>query len=137
MRASACLFPFCLLLVACGAPTSQAPAPVTAPVAVSASALSSDPAAERFATAYRRIFCKANYGYDPDGTMEALKEPLQTMKQLQKMGSDRLVLYLQILSDHGFASLGEFDQKAAELREDKAYWSDLENGLMDDLANCK
>jgi hypothetical protein len=137
MRASQWLFPFCLVLVACGAPTSQAPASGAVPVVAAARVSSADPAAERFATAYRRIFCKANYGYDPDGTMEALKEPLQTMKQLQKMGSDRLVLYLQILSDHGFASLGEFDQKAAELREDKAFWSDLENGLMDDLANCK
>lgn len=125
-----------LLAVACGAPASQTPAPAPAPV-VAKAYQSDDPAALRFAAAYRRVFCKANYGYDPEGTMEALKEPLSTLKQLQKMGSDRLPLYLQILSDHGFASLGEFDQKAAQLREDRAFWSDLEGGLMDDLASCQ
>lgn len=125
-----------LFVISCGAPVAQAPVAVPAPV-VTAAPRSADPAAERFATAYRRIFCKANYGYDPDGTMEALKEPLATLKQLQKMGSDRLPLYLQVLSDNGFASLGEFDQKAAELRTDKEWWAALENGLMNDLARCQ
>ncbi len=125
-------------LLACSAPAVEAPAPVPTPAPVaSRSAHAGDPAARRFANAYRRVFCKANYGYDPDGTMEALKEPLATLKQLTKLGSDRLPQYLQILSDEGFASLGEFDAKAAELRADREWWSELENGLMDDLARCQ
>jgi hypothetical protein len=137
MRTLASLLLVALALVACGAPASQAPAAAPAPAVAAAPARSADSAAERFAAAYRHIFCKANYGYDPDGTMEALKEPMAVMKQLQKMGSDRLPLYLQILSDNGFSSLGEFDQKAAELRADKEWWAALENGLMNDLAHCQ
>jgi hypothetical protein len=125
-----------LALIACSAPIPQAPAPAPAP-ALSTSAHAGDPAAERFASAYRRVFCKANYGYDPEGTMEALKEPLATLKQLQKLGSDRLPLYLEVLADNGFASIGEFDAKAAELRVDKEWWGELENGLMRDLATCQ
>ena len=132
------IFVSALVLLSCGAPASQTPAPVPAPAPVVArSAHAGDPAAQRFANAYRRVFCKANYGYDPEGTMEALKEPMATLKQLNKLGSDRLAAYLQILSDNGFASLGEFDAKAAELRADKEWWSELENGLMNDLANCQ
>jgi hypothetical protein len=125
-----------VLLAGCGAPASQAP--VSPEPGLSAAAPAPvDPELKRFTNAYRVLFCKCNYGYDPDMALGTLRDPIAHMKKLQGDKSDMLVAYLKILADHGFASLGEYDARAAEVKQDGAFWSDFQAQLLDGLKDCR
>jgi hypothetical protein len=127
---------FLLGFLACGAPESQAPVspsptlsePAPAPLA---------PEVQRFADTYRILFCKCNYGYDPDIALGTLRDPIQYMKKLEGDKSDMLVAYLKILTDHGYATVGDFDARAAEVRQDGAFWSGFQAQLLDGLKTCR
>lgn len=124
-----------LLALACA--STPAPVPV-APVVVPAPADPlAAPAIRPFADAYQKVFCKANYGYDPEATLETLREPIVYMQSLAEGRSDILVGYLQILSVHGFESLGVFTAKAAEIREDPVVWGRLQGRCLDGLEHCQ
>jgi len=123
-------------LVACGAPASQAPTSPEPGLGAAAPA-PVDLDLKRFTDAYRILFCKCNYGYDPDTALGTLRDPIVHMKKLHGDKSDMLLAYLKILADHGFASLGEYDARAAEVRQDGAFWSDFQAELLDGLRDCR
>lgn len=139
--ANLCQALLALLALACASPQTRETAPTTpvAQVAPEASGIDAydDPETKRFVTAYTRLFCKANYGYDPDSTIATLREPIKRMKRLKEDGSDLLVGYMAVLTDTGFASLGAFDDAAARLRADEELWYHLQSKLMDSLATCQ
>jgi hypothetical protein len=134
-----------LTLIALGCASTQAPAP-TRPLDEGSYGASheansadtyGDPETRRFVEAYTRLFCKANHSYDPDSTVSTLREPISHMKRLKEGGSDLLVGYMAVLTDTGFESLGAFDNKAATLRADEAFWSELQTTIMDGMSSCK
>ncbi len=126
------------LLVGCASTQSTEiapPAPVeSAPAEVDAY---QDPETRRFADAYTRLFCKANYGYDPDSTVATLREPIKHMKKLKEDGSDLFVGYKAVLTGTGFATLGAFADTEARLRADEDFWYDFQSKLMDSMSSCQ
>jgi len=122
-------------LLACA--SAPPPPPTPAPVVEAPSDPLDAPGVRPFAQAYQRIFCKANYGYDPEATLETLRKPIHYMQHLAEGRSDILVGYLQILETHGFPSLGAFADRAAQLREDRELWGLLQARCLDGLSTCQ
>jgi len=117
---------------ACGSSTGQQGATIVA----AAPARQTDPEQDRFARTYLLLFCRANGGYDRDASYTALKEPLLYMHLLEKVGSEHLAGYLNLLRENGYQSLEEFDRRAAAARKDEAFWSDLQQRALDGLGAC-
>jgi hypothetical protein len=127
------------LLLACGGAAQQAPppTPVAPPSMQDLGDPLAEPAVKPFATAYLALFCKANYGFDSEATVGAVREPIKHMRALAEVDSGLLVGYLQVLEENGFATLGAFDQRAAELQNQPGLWEKLQERTMERLENCQ
>ena len=131
--------PLLAAILACGGAAQQAPppAPVAPPSLQDLGDPLAEPAVRPFVAAYLTLFCKANYGFDPEATVGAIREPIKHMRALAAVDSGLLVGYLQVLEENGFPTLGAFDQRAAELQDQPGLWGKLQERTMERLGSCQ